>query len=315
MAQAVELAVAMGHALVPEDIAEGDLSFREVERVVSEGGMLGERVADCVADADMGVADIPATADARRHVLGGAQLELHAVLDLEGVGVVGGVGGGVIEVAVLAEEAFEAAALLAEVGGVEGVALVQVGAAPAGSDEAVGHGREADIGDGVEAVDGAGVYRVGQAGLAGVLGREDVVGHAAAEETVVAERVGGHLDAHFGVDGRDVDRCRGEVAEEPAAELAPAVGECGVEPESRLYGPAQARRAEERSVGGIAQHGVDFGLDGLEGGLADAGFFGQAVAGGVAECLAQRVGGGGRDAARREGSVDEAVDGTGGFGD
>ena len=208
----------------------------------------------------MGVADIPATADARRHVLGGAQLELHAVLDLEGVGVVGGVGGGVIEVAVLAEEAFEAAALLAEVGGVEGVALVQVGAAPAGSDEAVGHGREADIGDGVEAVDGAGVHRVGQAGLAGVLGREDVVGHAAAEETVVAERVGGHLDAHFGVDGRDVDRRRGEVAEEPAAELAPAVGECGVEPESRLYGPAQARRAEERSVGGIAQHGVDFGL-------------------------------------------------------
>ena len=166
--QAVAVALEVGDGASPKTGVDGEAFPRvgKTEVVVNHGAF--ERIVVEVADVDVGAADVPWAA--RVGLAGGIRLnaELYKSGMRRGVGSKGGDAGGVVIVAVVAHERFDARLFAGEIARVEGIATAEEAFSACGAEEAVGRGVKTAVFDGIEVEELTGTKSIGYLGLLGV---------------------------------------------------------------------------------------------------------------------------------------------------
>ena len=227
--------------------------------IFTQGEAVGYLVIIVGHDGDSGAPHLEAVLGLRRQV--GARSNLHVSRErsLDCVSPEGDVFWAAVEETVVAEELAQACAFGVEVGHIEGIAFVQQTLVGCGTYEAVGDNAEVLVFYRSETEQRARVYRIANLGFPLVFGvRLNLVVHAPAEETIVAQGVAGYLCAYLWVSHGYGAWRGGETVEHPTAEAALLVNETCVEPQAYGQLPSCRRAAEDAVVGRVGQGCIHF---------------------------------------------------------
>ena len=190
--------------------------------------------------------------------------QLHLAGTHQGVGLIGGIGGIPIEIAVLAQEIAHTLLLGIERKGAERHAALQQLLLTVGGKNGIGTRSKTAVLHTVEAEKGTGGHVIGYLCLFRMLGFHDAVVHIAPEEAVVPKGVACHLGACLRGNGGDEHRRFAEMLEHPPAEAALTVGITVIDSQPQLQRLREGGTAEHRAIGGIGQGSIHLFLGGIE---------------------------------------------------